>query len=52
MILKKFKKKIINVLTLACTFCIVMAKSPFCVYIFHELEEPNGIDEWRSKHGK
>lgn len=52
MINKKFEKTVAKILTLVCTFCLVMVESPFCVYIFHELKEPEGIDEWRNKHGK
>lgn len=52
MIYKKFEKAVIKVLTLVCTLCLVTVESPFCVYIFHELVEPEGIELWRIKHGK
>lgn len=49
---KKFEKSVIKALTLICTLCLVTVESPFCVYIFHELTEPEGIEKWRIKHGK
>lgn len=52
MVYNRFRKVVTRVLTLACMFCIVTVECPFCVYIFHELEEPDGINEWRIRHGR
>ncbi|MDD2959476.1 MAG: hypothetical protein PHR92_13310 [Lachnospiraceae bacterium] len=41
-----------NVLTMLCTLCIRVMVDPFCILIFHEPEEPQGIGEWRAKHDK
>lgn len=48
----QIKKYVAQILTMICTCCLVLMKDPFCVFIFHKIEEPDGIDKWRKKRGK
>lgn len=48
----KKNKMIAKILTIMCTLCLTVMQDPFCVFIFHKLEEPKEIKAWREKYGK
>lgn len=50
--MKKFTIDVAGILASLCSLCLVLMQDPFCVFIFHELEEPKEMEKWRKKHGK
>lgn len=51
--MKKGEKLQFDLATILTALCsLVIMTTPFCAFIFHESEEPEGLDAWRQKHDK